>query len=154
MQPLKLCREILGVPPDTVLFSVGEQEVTAEQFMSTFAGTLDYYHHRHFAAMTLEMSGLRDEDMAVQYAARLVQAEALARESGLAFPEVSAVYYDGCKGLTAAGQAWNDLHEKLLDRAELAEDAPEVRFAEIWDSLPRSDAASKLCRLPYWKRAF
>ena len=83
LEPLELCRELLGVAPDTVLLRISGQEITAEQFMPTLVSTVSSYNHQHFAAMMLEMNGGSVTGEAVDHLRRQVQAETLARELGV-----------------------------------------------------------------------
>lgn len=155
LKQLELCQELLQVEPDTVLFFIGEQEVTAEQFIPSFADTLFTYNHSHFGAMGMEG---RLGELSVNEVARLIQAETMARDAGLAFPEPDEVYYDGYKGLTAEAQEWEALHQKLLELAEIPDGTPlpQVRYAAVWDTFPNEpawimeNASTTLQHLPYW----
>lgn len=155
LKQLELCQELLQVEPDTVLFFIDGQEVTAEQFIPSLASTLFSYNHSHFGAMGMEG---RLGELSMNEVARLIQAETMARDAGLAFPESDEVYYDGYKGLTAKAQEWDALHRKLLELVEIPDGTPlpQVRYAAVWDTFSSEpawimeSASTSLEQLPYW----
>lgn len=155
LEQLELCRELLGIDPETVLMTVSGQEITAEVFMPTLVSTVSYYNNAHFAAMGLEMSGKTEVDEAVEELCRQVLCEMLAAELDLEITPSDMVWYSGYHGLTVNGQAWADYHDQLLaglrELAELPEDrVPQAEYADIWDTLNFADLSWKVSALPYW----
>ena len=152
-----LCRDGLGVEPDTVLLTVDGQPYTAEVLAPILASTAYEYDHSHFAAMTLEMNGGTPAGEAVQTFCQQLLCEKLAQELGLDIAPADALYLDGYHGLTAAGQAWQAYHDRLmlgvlqaLNGPLPSERVPAPEYEAVWNTLPLDDLGIRLRSLPYW----
>lgn len=160
LQPLDLCRSLLGAEPETVILTVGGQDITVEQFAPTIVSICSGYNHSHFGAMGLEMSGRTEVDEAVDTLRKYVRAESLAPELGLEIPATDTAFADGYRGLTAAGQTWQDVHIRLYDAIVQTlgsfptEDLPSVTYAPAWDTLNLTDLSPRVAQLPYWGGTF
>lgn len=158
LKPLELCRELLGIDPETPLLTVDGQVITAGQFMPTLAGTLSYYNHAHFASMGLAQSGQQEETLAAEQVCRLVLCETLAVELGLGVPPEDGLYVDGYQGLTAGGQSWDACHRRLeqaveeaLGETEFPQDRiPPAKYLPVWETLDFHAASVKIRSLPVW----
>lgn len=157
LRPLDLCRDVLGVEPDTVLLTVDGQPYTAEVLAPILASTAYEYDHSHFAAMTLEMNGGTPAGEAVQTFCQQLLCEKLAQELGLDITPADTLYLDGYHGLTAAGQAWQAHHDRLmlgvlraLNGPLPSERVPAPEYEAVWDTLPLDDLGIRLRSLPYW----
>ena len=157
LRPLDLCRDVLGVEPDTVLLTVDGQPYTAEVLAPILASTAYEYDHSHFAAMTLEMNGGTPAGEAVQTFCQQLLCEKLAQELGLDIAPADALYLDGYHGLTAAGQAWQAYHDRLmlgvlqaLNGPLPSERVPASEYEAVWNTLPLDDLGIRLRSLPYW----
>ena len=160
LRPLDLCRDLLGAEPETVILTIGGQDITVEQFVPTIVSVCSVYNQSHFGAMSLEMSGRTTTGEAVDTLRRYVYAETLAAELGLETPELDVTYADGYRGLTAAGQTWRETHIRLVDSVTKAlgafptEDLPQVTYAPAWDTLNLTDLSPRVAQLPYWGGTF
>ena len=160
LKPLDLCRSLLGAEPETVILTIGDQDITVEQFAPTIVSTCSAYNQSHFSAMSLEMSGRTTTDVALDTLCRYVYAETLAAELGLEMPELDVTYADGYRGLTAAGQTWTQEHIRLEDSVTKAlgsfptENLPEVTYTPAWDTLNLTDISARVAQLPYWGGTF
>ena len=160
LKPLDLCRSLLGAEPETVILTIGDQDITVEQFAPTIVSTCSTYNQSHFGAMSLEMSGRTTIDVALDTLRRYVYAETLAAELGLETPVLDVTYADGYRGLTAAGQTWTQEHIRLEDSVTKAlgsfpvENLPEVTYTPAWDTLNLTDLSARVAQLPYWGGTF
>lgn len=160
LQPLDLCQELLGVSPETALMTIGDTTVTAELFVPTLVSICSGYNHSHFGSMGLEMSGRTVTDEAVDTLRKYVRAETLAPELGLETTAPDTAFADGYRGLTAAGQTWQDAHIRLTDAIIQAlgsfpgEDLPPVTYTPAWETLDLSNISARVAQLPYWGGTF
>ena len=156
LQPLELCQDLLGAAPETVLMTIKEQPITAQQFVPTLVSTCSRYNHSHFAAMMLELNGITTLDESIDTLRTYILCEELAQELELEITPSETVYQTGYRGLTAQGQTWTEEHDRLLKEIQetvgtLPEDRlPEVSYAPIWETLDLSDIDSQVAGLPYW----
>jgi len=156
LKPLDLCRSLLGAEPETVILTIGSQNITVEQFAPTIVSVCSVYNQSHFGSMSLEMSGRTVIDEAVDTLRRYVHAETLAAELGLKTPVLDVTFADGYRGLTAAGQTWRETHIRLVDDVTKAlgrfpgENLPTVTYAPAWDTLKLKDLSTRVAQLPYW----
>lgn len=160
LEPLDICRDLLGGEPETVILTIGGQDITVEQFAPTIVSVCSVYNHSHFGSMGLEMSGRTVVDEAVDTLRRYVHAEALAAELGLETPKLDVPFAEGYRGLTAAGQTWRETHVHLVDSVTKAlgsfpgENLPEVTYTPAWDTLNLTDLSARVAQLPYWGGTF
>lgn len=160
LKPLDLCRSLLGAEPETVILTIGGQNITVEQFAPTIVSVCSVYNHSHFGSMGLEMSGRTVVDEAVDTLRRYVHAETLAAELGLETPALDITFAEGYRGLTAAGQTWRETHIRLVDSVTKAlgsfpgENLPSVTYAPAWDTLNLKDLSARVAQLPYWGGTF
>ena len=160
LQPLDLCRDLLGTEPETVILTIGGQDITAEQFAPTIVSVCSGYNHDHFGSMGLEMSGRTVVDEAVDTLRRYILSETLAAETGLEPPACETVYANGYRGLTAAGQTWTKEHVLLTDQLIKAQGAlprdrlPDVAYAPAWETLDLTGISARVAQLPYWGGTF
>ena len=160
LKPLDLCRSLLGAEPETVILTIGGQNITVEQFAPTIVSVCSVYNHSHFGSMGLEMSGRTVVDEAVDTLRRYVHAETLAAELGLKTPALDITFAEGYRGLTAAGQTWRETHIRLVDSVTKAlgsfpgENLPSVTYAPAWDTLNLKDLSARVAQLPYWGGTF
>lgn len=156
LKPLDLCRSLLGAEPETVILTIGSQNITVEQFAPTIVSVCSVYNQSHFGSMSLEMSGRTVIDEAVDTLRRYVHAETLAAELGLKTPVLDVTFADGYRGLTAASQTWRETHIRLVDDVTKAlgrfpgENLPTVTYAPAWDTLKLKDLSARVAQLPYW----
>lgn len=157
---LDLCRDLLGGEPETVILTIGGQDITLEQFAPTMVSVCSGYNHSHFGSMGLEMSGRTTVDEAVDTLRKYVRAETLGPELGLEMQELDGTFAEGYRGLTAAGQTWTEEHMRLENSiiqtlgAFPMEDLPEVAYAPAWDTLNLTDLSTRVAQLPFWGGTF
>lgn len=141
LKPLDVCRDLLGTEPETVLMTIGGQDITAEQFAPTLMSTCSSYNHSHFASWSLEMSGRTTTDEAVDTLRGYVLCETLAQELDMELPACTADYQTGYRGLTAQGQTWTEEHKLLENQIVKAQGSlpadrlPDVTYAPAWETV-------------------
>lgn len=156
LKTLDVCRDLLGTEPETVLMTIGGQDITAEQFAPTLVSTCSSYNHSHFASWSLEMSGRTTTDEAVDTLRSYVLCETLARELDMEIPACTTVYQTGYRGLTAQGQTWTEEHRLLEDQIVKAQGSlpadrlPDVTYAPAWETVNLTDIDARVAALPYW----
>ncbi|MEI3306778.1 MAG: hypothetical protein V8R40_12645 [Dysosmobacter sp.] len=156
LKPLDVCRDLLGTEPETVLMTIGGQDITAEQFAPTLVSTCSSYNHSHFASWSLEMSGRTTTDEAVDTLRSYMLCETLARELDMEIPACTTVYQTGYRGLTAQGQTWTEEHRLLEDQIVKAQGSlpadrlPDVTYAPAWETVNLTDIDARVAALPYW----
>lgn len=156
LKPLDVCRDLLGTEPETVLMTIGGQDITAEQFAPTLVSTCSSYNHSHFASWSLEMSGRTTTDEAVDTLRSYVLCETLARELDMEIPTCTTDYQTGYRGLTAQGQTWTEEHRLLEDQIVKAQGSlpadrlPDVTYAPAWETVNLTDIDARVAALPYW----
>lgn len=156
LKPLDVCRDLLGTEPETVLMTIGGQDITAEQFAPTLMSTCSSYNHSHFASWSLEMSGRTTTDEAVDTLRSYVLCETLARELDMELPACTTVYQTGYRGLTAQGQTWTEEHKLLEDQIVKAQGSlpadrlPDVTYAPAWETVNLTNIDARVAALPYW----
>ena len=160
LQTLDLCRSLLGAEPETVILTIDGQDITVEQFAPTLVSICSGYNHSHFGSMGLEMSGRTVVDETVDTLRKYVYAETLAPELGLEVSVPDTTFADGYRGLTAAGQAWQEVHIRLTDAITQAlgsfpmEDLPQAAYTSAWDTLDLTNLSARVAQLPYWGGTF
>lgn len=156
LKSLDVCRDLLGTEPETVLMTIGGQDITAEQFAPTLVSTCSSYNHSHFASWSLEMSGRTTTDEAVDTLRSYVLCETLARELDMEFPVCTTVYETGYRGLTAQGQTWTEEHRLLENQIVKAQGSlptdrlPDVTYAPAWETVNLTNIDARVASLPYW----
>lgn len=156
LKPLDVCRDLLGTEPETVLMTIGGQDITAEQFAPTLVSICSSYNHSHFASWSLEMSGRTTTDEAVDTLRSYVLCETLAQELDMEIPPCTTVYQTGYRGLTAQGQTWTEEHRLLEDQIVKAQGSlpadrlPDVTYAPAWETVNLTDIDARVAALPYW----
>ena len=110
--------------------------------------------------MGLEVSGRTVVDEAVDTMRKYVCAETLAPKLGLEMPTPDTTFADGYRGLTAAGQTWQQAHIRLTDTIIQTlgsfpmEDLPQVTYAPAWETLDLTGISARVAQLPYWGGTF
>lgn len=160
-ETLELCRDALGVEPDTVLATVNGRDITAELLAPALASYLDVYNHSHLAHRDTPWDHAQSILDDLTTAAAL---EVLAEQKGLTLPKVDAALYpDGYRGYTSRSQVWEAEHEALWPalsalyptrdelEAALSETGVQAEPTRAWTELDLSAASNRLENLPGWK---
>lgn len=160
-ETLELCRDALGVEPDTVLATVNGRDITAELLAPALANYLDAYNHDHLSHRDTPWDNAQSILDGLTTDAAL---EVLAEQKGLTLPEVDAALYpDGYRGYTSRGQVWEAEHEALWTalsalyptreelEAALSETGVQAEPTQAWKDLDLPDAAIRLENLPGWE---